>query len=326
MLEMTKTTGSELANFGSRDPIRELAVRLRLMMPNAQKFTDPEAMAVAQVAWSHNLDPFNGEVWGIKGGGGEWYGVMVGIKGLRKGAKREADRENSIYWLDEPRLVEAKKYGVEKPGAIAYEITLRDTATTQAWSKSVHDLTTAGIPYKEAVEMLGGKSPSVIGVGIADPSERSKMSLHARAKKRAEAEALKIRYSLEFGGARVSIEDDLSEPVQTPANYGDADDFTRAIPGEIVEELPDPDVTFPKDAPAVSAPVVQEEPAKPSDTIETHKALWKQLNDAGKVNAETVKAWAVRNDAPAEIISEKCELMRKALGRTTEQINKELGF
>ena len=223
-----KAENTSLANFGGRDPIKEIALRLKTMMPNAQKFTDNEAHAVAQVAYAHDLDPFNGEVWGIKGGSGEWYGVMVGIKGIRKGAKREAKKESSIYWLDTPRLVEAKKYGVEKPGSVVYEITLRDTATTQAWAKAVHDLTSAGIPYKEAVEMLGGSAPSVTGVGIADPSERSKMALHARAKKRAEAEALKIRYSLEFRGAEISVEDDPDGvPFSAPADFVDGEEVSQ---------------------------------------------------------------------------------------------------
>jgi hypothetical protein len=223
---------TNLANFGRRNPIKEIALRLKTMMPNAQKFTDNEANAVAQVAYAHDLDPFNGEVWGIKRADtGEWYGVMVGIKGIRKGAKREARRENGTYWLDVPRLADPKKYNVEKAGSIVYEITLRDTVTTQAWSKSVHDLTTAGIPYKEAIDMLGGSAPCVIGVGIADPSERSKMGLHARAKKRAEADALKIRYSLEFRGAQISVEDEPETnggEALPPAEFVEGQEVTEA--------------------------------------------------------------------------------------------------
>lgn len=50
-----------------------------------------------------------------------------------------------------------------------------------------------------------------------------------------------------------------------------------------------------------------------SDTLETHRLLWKEASDAGLINEETVKIWSVRNDAPADIIAAKCALIRSAL-------------
>lgn len=199
-------TTTELVQYGGRNELKELSLRLRQMMPSAQQFSDREALAVAQIAHAHGLDPFNGEVWGLKGGNGQWYGVMVGIKGLRKCARRAAQNENSVYWLDF-KAVEPSKYNITLSGAIVYECTLRDTATTQAYSKAVHELTDAKIPYEEAVNMLGG-APVTIGIGVADPSERSKMGLHARARKRAEADALKTRYDVEFGNAHFTVEEE----------------------------------------------------------------------------------------------------------------------
>jgi len=53
-----------------------------------------------------------------------------------------------------------------------------------------------------------GQPPVVIGVGSAHPGEKSKMGLHQRAKKRAEADALKTRYDVDFGSAKFTVEDD----------------------------------------------------------------------------------------------------------------------
>lgn len=322
MNELAKIESTDLQAFGGRDPIKEIAARLQIMMPNAQKLTQPEAMAVAQVAFAHGLDPFNGEVWGIKGNN-EWYGVMVGIKGLRKGAKREADKQGGVYWFEEPKQVDPKKYNVDKPNAICYEMVLRDSVTTQAWAKTLNMMTTSGVPYAEAVQMLG-KSPCTVGVGIADPSERSKMGLHARAKKRAEADALKVRYSLEFGGAVTGVDETpVTDATATVSTYDE--DFK--LPAAHVEELPDVDEVFPPEPPARPVETVigelMGEPAKPApapatndiDYVAEHKALWREAQEAGLLNNDTIKAWAVRSNAPAELVAEKCAAIRAALGK-----------
>ncbi len=227
------TTTTDLATnksfdlaIGGRDEIKELSSRLRLMMPNGTKFTESEALAVAQVSILNKLDPFNGEVWGIKSEkSGEWRGVMVGVKGLRKTARRQADSENSVFWT-EFRQVNPPSYGNSKTGAVVFECVLRDTVSVQAWGKSLHILTTAGVPYQEAIKMLGA-SPAVIGVGMADPSEFSKMSIVQRAKKRAEADAIKQRYDVSFMGA-VS-----GSPVMTEADEIDPE---TASASEAIEE------------------------------------------------------------------------------------------
>jgi hypothetical protein len=189
-------TESSITQYGSRDEIKELANRLQKMMPGASRFTESEALTVAQVAISHGLDPFNGEVWGIKyqkNGEWVWAGVMVGVKGLRKSARRQGN-----YWT-EFRRVEPATYNAPA-SAVVWECHLRDTERVQAYGKSINTLTTSGVPYVEAIKMLGA-APVYIGVGIATPDEHSKMGLHARAKKRAEADAIKQAYDVQFGGA-----------------------------------------------------------------------------------------------------------------------------
>lgn len=218
------TNGGALAELQSRDTLKEIADRLRKMMPSAQSFTEGEALAVAQVAAAHGLDPFTGEVWGLKSQDGKWYGVTVGIKGYRKAARREAAREDAPYWIN-IYLIDPAEVS-EKPGAVVYRADLRDTRTMQAYGKTLNILTTSGVPYKDAIQMIG-PAPVVYGIGIATPDERSKMALHARAKKRAEADALKQRYDLHFSGAEV---EDVTAADEEPAFT------TEFVTGEVVEE------------------------------------------------------------------------------------------
>lgn len=235
---------SDLALYGNRKDVGEFAERLRVTLPGANKLSGGEVTALAQLSIAHNLDPFNGEAWMIPGSG-----LMVGIKGLRKAAQRQAQAENGSYWTDIIR-VEPEKYNAPK-NAIVYECYLRDSVTTQAWAKSINALTTAGIPYKEAIEMLG-KAPVVMGVGIATPDERSKMDHHQRARKRAEADAIKQRYQVDFGD-QVTYSDE--EPT---IDYVDtnAAEVTAPRPAEvIVTELgydappeppaPEPQIVYP---------------------------------------------------------------------------------
>lgn len=190
------TTAQPMTVYGERDQVKELGIRLQNLMPSAQQFSTAEATAVAQIAVAHRLDPFNGEVWGLKNYDGKWYGVMVGIKGLRKCSNRQAAQENTIYWKEFVQVDPAKYH--EPADAIVFECLLRDTATMQAYGQSLKSLTSSDVPYAEAIEMIG-RAPCVVGIGIAHPSEKSKMKINQRAKKRSEADALKQRFDVEFG-------------------------------------------------------------------------------------------------------------------------------
>lgn len=196
-----------LAVYANKEDVKDLATRIQNtlpVMPGAKGLDGGESLALAQIALAHGLDPFNGEVWHLKNKQGQSLGIMVGIKGLRKSARRESARDDSTYWIDFIR-VEPSKYDEIEP-TVVWECQLRDTTTVQAYAKSIHEMTDAGIPYGEAQSMLGG-APVSIGVGIATPSEHSKMKIHARARKRAEADAIKMRYGVEFVGASFSADE-----------------------------------------------------------------------------------------------------------------------
>ena len=70
---------NQLATFGDRDDVKEMGERLQKMMPGAVRYNESEALTVAQLAVAHGLDPFNGEIWGIKAENGK---VGLSIKQL----------------------------------------------------------------------------------------------------------------------------------------------------------------------------------------------------------------------------------------------------
>jgi hypothetical protein len=223
---MTDQNQNQLAVFGTREAIREMAERITKMMPGTVRLTATEALTVAQIAVAHGLDPFNGEVWGLKGENDKWYGVMIGIKGLRKSARAAAAAEGASYWTEVKR-VEPKAYGAVET-AIVYECKVRDSASMTAYGKSLLTLTQAGIPYKDAIEMIG-PAPVWTGVGIATAEERSKLAIHARAMKRAEAAAIRQRYDVSFvGAAYVEGQEDAPD---APAPIAD-----DTVEGEIVQQ------------------------------------------------------------------------------------------
>jgi len=201
---------SDLAIYGRREDVLALSQRLQATIPGGRKLTQDEALSLAQLSVAHGLDPFNGEAWIIPGSG-----LMVGIKGLRKAAKRAAAEEDGVFWT-EFIPVSPETYG-EPETSVVYECRLRDTVTTQAWAKSISIMTEAGVPYKDAI-LAVGQAPVKTGIGIAKQSEASKMPVHQRAKKRAEADAIKQRYDVALFAEFSDDEPDIIEAVITEGN------------------------------------------------------------------------------------------------------------
>lgn len=209
---------TDLALYGGRDEVKELGARLQNYMPNAQKLNNLEAQAVAQIAVAHGLDPFNGEVWGIKGDD-KWYGVMVGIKGLRKCAHRQADLEGGHYWID-LSYADPAAYGEPATSIVAICV-LRDTRSMTAYAQSLRSLRDSGMPYDDAKAEIGN-TPRIVGIGIATAGERSKLRIHQRAQKRAEADAIKKRYDVSFGAGVYTESDKEVLAMSTEAIDGQA--------------------------------------------------------------------------------------------------------
>lgn len=217
--------------FGTRDEVKELQARLVNMlptlMPNAAKLTHEEALSLAQVAIAHGLSPFNNEIYYLKSGERN-LGVFPGIRGYRKAARRQIKREGGTYWLSEPMLVDARKYGGED-GDICTVYELRDSVTMGAYlkmrgmifeinrlpadilkmAKEDNEAITIlkNIIEQTALELLG-KPPVTIGVGIVKKYEaenrikKAGLSPTHISAIRAERAALRKRFDLDlvFGG------------------------------------------------------------------------------------------------------------------------------
>lgn len=199
-------TSKALSQWGSRSELREFNNRLAGMaLPGGKRLTEEERYALAQASIAHGLDPFNGEIWIIPGGG-----LMIGIKGLRKKAHQQV-RGN--FWVDFREISDAdEKVRLGIPSnALAFEARLFDSENIRTYTDTVGALLKSGVPW-EAVSKMVGEKPYTSGIGYSLPTESSKMTLPARAMKRAEAEAIKRRFDVPFGFGVSESEPEIQTP------------------------------------------------------------------------------------------------------------------
>ena len=233
-----------VSQFGSRDEVKELAERVQKMLPGGQNYTQSEALTLSQIAVAHDLDPFNGEVWLIKGNDGKVYGALIGIKGFRKHAKKQAN-----YWGfgsngGFERVTDPKKMAEYKApdGAIVYEYRIMDDVTSAAYAKSVTAMYKAGMPL-EAIQQMFGPPPVTLGVGVWTPGEQTKMKPHQCAMYRAEKDALKRRFDVQFrlmvDGQVVEVKPNGDEELEADEVEGEYEEYVDEArdESEIMEEL-----------------------------------------------------------------------------------------
>ena len=232
---------SAISPWAPRQDIRELSERLLAMTTGAQRLTSSEALALAQAAVAHGLDPFNGELWFLKDRGGRPLGLMAGIKGHRRSAHRQMREDGGgNYWPEFEQLGVDEKVALGIPeGALAYRCKIRDTQTVNHYVNEIERLLAAGLPWEAVQEIAGGK-PYTEGIGYAEKHERSKMTLVQRAMKRAEADALKRRFDLPFGVAVGTAGD-------TDVIEGEFVADGEAIPQEVVEKAARDDPGIPNE-------------------------------------------------------------------------------
>jgi len=214
---------SAVTPWASRQDVRELGNRIKELLPGGQKMQPHEALALAQAAIAHNLDPFNGEIWFIPK-----QGLMAGIKGHRRAGHNQMAREGGgNYWVEfvgPLSIDELAAYRIPAR-ALAFKARIFDSKNISTYTEAVSKLIAAGAPW-EAIRSMFGDRPYTEGIGYAMPddidpnchtckgsgktknkwgdlircpcAEESKMSQVARAQKRAEADALKRRFDLPF--------------------------------------------------------------------------------------------------------------------------------
>lgn len=306
--------------WGRRDAVKEMAFRLLRMMPGAQKLTPTEAYALAQIALVHGLDPWNGEVWALKDKEGNSLGVMVGIKGHRRAAKKELEKHDpeAVYFLTFERLRsdECIEFGYSEK-AIGYACMLRDNVSFDAWVRMMTSAKAAGLD-NDACYQAAGKHPVVIGYGFFDAdgefpaTKGTKPRPGSVAMRRAEADALKRRFSLpfEFAEQLDAMDDEQIEPTAQDEEYLEAE--AAEVP---YEELPVP---------------VAEKPAKAENrskalTREQVDALYNPLGDVDRVlppGAVEVGSEVVAGEADGTTEQPKDKKPR----RSVDENLKALGF
>lgn len=200
---VTRQQSSPITPWANRAEVRELAGRLQALMPGGSKLNEAEALMLAQAALIHGLDPLNGELWLLKGKDGKFLGLMAGIKGHRRAAHNQIQREGGgNYWpeFEGPLSIDEMKALDIPTDALAFRCKVRDTQTITAYVSEIERLMKAGLPWEIVSDIVGAR-PYTVGVGYAVPSESSRMSKVQLAMKRAEADALKRRFDLPFGNA-----------------------------------------------------------------------------------------------------------------------------
>ena len=178
--EMVLSDDVTLVQYGDRDQVRELGSRIKRFLPNGNKMESVDALSLAQLSIAHGLNPFIGDVWWIPK-----KGIMVGINGLRKSARRVSPYSVDIQLM---RTNEREEHDVPD-GAAAY----------------IARLFRADIMG----QMVAARQPvyPFIGIGISAKEEwkphTQKPLPHTKslawvARKRAEADALKAAYDIDF--------------------------------------------------------------------------------------------------------------------------------
>ena len=218
---LAATPKQALAPWGGRSDVRELAERLKMMMVGAQKLGDAQALALAQSALAHGLDPFNGEIWMLPSG------LQIGIKGLRKKARQQVQGN---FWITFRQVTDPDERARRNfaSGGIVYDACLYDSETIRAYVEAVSQFQKVNAPWEWIVQTLGEK-PYTVGTGVWTPGEKTRMEPDLVARKRAEADALKRRFDVPFGLA-VGDETDVPQGDEWTAIAAESDNGKEPPP------------------------------------------------------------------------------------------------
>ncbi len=176
--------------YGGRPEIREMQTRLMAMLPNVKKLGQTGAMALAQAALAMGLNPFIGEIWAIPQKNGT-FTLMPGIKGIRRKAKEQAERDRGYYTVTFRAPTDAEIEGM---------ILNKDDIVRACDVVVVGDR--ALLIYK-----LTGQLPKFTGIGCYRAGESTKMEPIQVARKRAEADALKQAFDIPLPVASTGLPD-----------------------------------------------------------------------------------------------------------------------
>jgi len=239
-------------HLGDRDQIAAIHSRLASMMQLPADVPADVVWAAAQIAAAHHLDPFVGELYIMPTGAkknettGQWeqqYRAHVGVRGLRKIAREQANFTAKLTMMDEDE-VQRYRRDMYHPDDIGVRCTL--------WRLDVaRECKDAGIPYEP-----------VVGVGFwrtkAQWSGSKKewqpdnipntWTAQQVAEKRAEINAIKLAYDLVLDVADPGVVDDEAlEYIQYKIHDEEERTFLPAPREYQVED--DGDILFAKETP-----------------------------------------------------------------------------
>lgn len=219
---VTSEKNEALEAWGDRRDLREMADRIKLMLPYGAILDSNEALALAQASSLTGLNPFEGEIYFLKSEKtGESKGVYPGIKGRRRKAREQLERtagRGANFWIeyDYPDSAWKSANGYADNWLVCRAI-LRDTATVNEYVKIVGALVSAKFS-NEDIRRIAGERPYVEGIGFVKPGEYLVRPQREVAKKRAERAALAQRFDI---GLAIKTNDDHDDAEDDTMSYVD---------------------------------------------------------------------------------------------------------
>ena len=137
-----------LSEYGSRQDIAVFAERLRAMLPGGDKLSPTGAMALAQYAIAMDANPFRGEVYAWV----DWQGKLVldeGYKLMVRWAKRQCAYSEKFEPMPADQIADGDI------GSVCWIL-------RQDSMPMLSDLIKAGMPYREAFEIVASKAVGVV--------------------------------------------------------------------------------------------------------------------------------------------------------------------
>jgi hypothetical protein len=242
----------------ARTEVREMVDRIKAGMLGSSEWPAQAVIAMAQASIAHGLDPWNGEIYVLHNKNTGETGLMVGIKGLRKAARKQMPPREQFYTHFKavlPGSEDWKRYGLDEEtnkGSVTMAVVcvLRRSDVQAKHVEILERLHALGMTLGDAIEMAG-PLPSYEGVGIVRSNERSKMEKGQLARKRAEADAIKQAFDLPF----MSSDDSESSDDQAASISVEAAAVAATLPAALPEHIEEGELV---------APEVEEDIAPPS--------------------------------------------------------------
>lgn len=204
---------------GDRNVVAQIKQRITAMTQMPADAPDYVVWQFAQVCTAHELNPFTGDAYIIELGSrkndatGKWekqYAVHIGVKGLRKMARRQANYQIVSRRMDAKEVQQYRRENYEAPD-VGYEVSIYRLDVAR-------ECKDAGIPYQPVTAVgfwrMKGRSKKDNATGKITwypDNIPETWTPDQVAEKRAEVSALKKAFDIEiasadFGGRKAEIE------------------------------------------------------------------------------------------------------------------------